>query len=257
MIKTVFGHILLIISIYCMMAANVLNAQTAKTAANATDSKGMKQGAWQKLGANGKMVYEGQFKDNIPQGVFNYYYEDGKLRTVLTYSLDGKKAVSVSYHPNGKKMAEGDYFETKKDGIWKYYSDLETLASEEFYQNGVAGGTWKLFYESGGILEECPYKNGAKDGRFRQFFTDGEVKSEIIFVKGKYEGKAIFYFPGGKPLMTGRFLDDLKEGLWTTYKESGDKESEIEYAAGVIIKEKYYDKAREAELKNDVTPIPE
>ena len=50
-------------------------------AQNVTDSKGMKQGEWRKLDANGKVIYEGQFKDNIPQGTFRYFYEDGKIRS--------------------------------------------------------------------------------------------------------------------------------------------------------------------------------
>ena len=55
----------------------------------------------------------------------------------------------------------------------------------------------------------------------------------------------------------GQFKDDLKTGLWISYKENGEKESEIEYTDGTISKEIYYDKALEQELKNDVKEIPE
>ena len=139
----------------------------------------------------------------------------------------------------------------------KDYNDLEAISSEEFYVKGTPTGVWKTYYDDGKLLEECPYKNGKKDGVCKQYFTDGTLKSEVNFQNGKYEGPAHFLLPGGKPLLTGQFKNDLKEGLWTAYKDNGDKESEITYFAGEISEEKFYDKAREEELHNEVKAIPE
>jgi antitoxin component YwqK of YwqJK toxin-antitoxin module len=226
-------------------------------AQNVTDSKGLKQGEWRKLNADGKLVYQGSFKDNIPEGTFTYFFEDGKVRSKLTYSENGKSAMGVNFHPNGKKMAEGEYVETKKNGLWKYYNDKEVLSAEEFYQKGVPAGLWKTYYDDGKLLEECPYQNGLKEGICRQYFTDQSLKSEVSFVKGKLDGPAVFYYPNGKPMLAGKSKNDLREGTWTAYKDNGEKENEIVYQAGVVMSEKYYDKAREAELKNDVKAIPE
>lgn len=223
---------------------------------NITDLKGFKQGKWQKTN-NGRLIYEGQFIDNLPQGVFKYYYEDGKLRSQLSYSNNGKIADAINFHPNGKKMAEGKYVETKKDGQWKYYNVLETLSAEEFYEKGSPVGVWKTYYDDGKLLEECTYVNGKKQGIVKQFFGDGTLKSEVSFTDGKLEGVARFLFPGGMPMLQGRFKDDLREGLWITYNENGDKVSEINYEAGNIMQEVYYDKAREIEAKEDVKEIQE
>jgi len=238
---------------------NILLILTAghTTAQNTTDSKGLKQGEWKKLDAKGHVIYEGQFKNNIPQGLFKYYYEDGKLRTELSYSEDGKSAKAVNYYPNGKKMAEGLYFETKKDGMWKYYNDLEILSMEEFYQKGIPVGVWKTYYDDGKLLEDCPYQNGLKQGVRKQYFSDGSIKSEVNYDKGKLEGTARYYYPNGKPMLIGQLHDDLKEGLWVAYKDNGEKENEITYIAGDPANEIYFDKAREAELKNEVKEIPE
>ncbi len=226
-------------------------------AQNVVDAKGFKQGEWRKTDAKGNIIYTGSFKDNIPQGLFKYYYEDGKVRSELTYSADGKMAIALNFYPTGKKMAEGIYIETKKDGLWKYYNDLEILSAEETYQKGSPNGVWKTYYDDGKLLEERPYKSGTKDGVCKQYFMDGKLKSEVNFINGKNEGFAKFYFTDGKPLLTGQFKNDLKTGLWISYKENGEKESEIEYVDGTISKEIYYDKALEQELKNDVKEIPE
>ena len=235
----------------------LLLSSTLLFSQNITDAKGLKQGEWRKLDAKGKVIYEGRFKDNIPQGLFKYYYEDGKIRSELTYSVGGKSATAVNFHPNGKKMAEGLYVETKKDGHWNYYNDLETLSAEEYYQKGTPTGIWKTYYDDGKLLEECPYDKGLKKGLCKQYFSDGSIKSELNFDKGKYEGVAKHYYPNGKPMLFGQFHNDLKEGKWTAFKDNGDKESEIEYSAGEVVNEIYYDKAREAELKNEVKAIPE
>jgi antitoxin component YwqK of YwqJK toxin-antitoxin module len=242
---------LLLIGLLISISSSALEAQ------NITDSKGQKQGEWRKLDAKGKVIYEGRFKDNIPQGVFIYFYEDGKIRSKLTYSEDGKTASAVNFYPNQKKMAEGRYVETKKDGQWNYYNDLEIISSTELYQKGIAVGTWKTYYDDGKLLEECPYQNGLKEGLCKQYFSDGKIKSEVNFAKGKYEGTARYYYPNGKPMLEGQLQNDLKEGVWTAYKENGDKESEIQYNEGEVVNEIYYDKAREEELKNDVKEIPE
>ena len=226
-------------------------------AQNVTDAKGLKQGEWQKKDAEGRLLYEGSFKDNVPQGVFKYYYETGKVRSQLTYAQDGKSATAINFHPNGKKMAEGMYVNTKKDGHWKYFNDLETPSADEYYDKGTSVGVWKTYYDDGKLLEECPYQNGLKHGVIKQYFTDGVIKSEVNFRNGKYEGKSTYYFHSGKPLLIGTLHDDMKEGLWITYKETGEKESEIEYTNGQIVNEKYYDKAKEEELKNDVKEIQE
>ena len=40
---------------------------------NNVDAKGYKQGIWTKTHDNGSVRYQGQFRDNIPYGIFNYY----------------------------------------------------------------------------------------------------------------------------------------------------------------------------------------
>jgi antitoxin component YwqK of YwqJK toxin-antitoxin module len=246
-----------ILKLFVLAGCFTLSTGIITQAQNVTDSKGLKQGAWKKSDAAGNLIYEGQFKDNIPQGTFLYYYEDGKVRSQLAYSADGKSASAVNFHPNGKKMAEGTYLETKKDGLWKYYNDLETLSSEETYTKGIPTGVWKTYFDDGKLLEECPYSKGKKDGECRQYFQDGSIKSVVNFKDGKYDGSARYFYPNGKPILEGQFVNDLREGLWTAYKDNGEKESEITYFEGSVSEEKYYDKAREEELNNEVKAIPE
>src|SRR4051812_44165611 len=94
-------------------------------AQNATDSKGLKQGAWKKLDEKtNKTIYEGTFKDGKPQGIFKYYYPHDTLKAIIDFKQDGKFSYARLFHPNGKMMAKGKYLgESVKDSVWIYYDE--------------------------------------------------------------------------------------------------------------------------------------
>jgi antitoxin component YwqK of YwqJK toxin-antitoxin module len=224
---------------------------------NTTDAKGRKQGNWSKSDENGNLIYNGTFKDNIPQGTFTYYYPNGKVRSILEYSTNGKSAKAVNYHPNGKKMAEGLYVETKKDGMWKYFNDLEIISAEENYKTGVPEGVWKTYYDQGQLLEEVSYLAGKKEGKSTQYFMEGKPKAESNYHNNLLNGSIVYWSLDGKELLTGTYHNDLKDGLWTIFKPDGTKECETLYSEGTVMNETYFDKKREAELNSDVPAIPE
>ncbi len=221
---------------------------------NVTDAKGFKQGKWQKKGEKGNIVYEGNFMDNRPVGEFKYYYEEGMLESVVNY-LDNANTKAVMYHKTGKKLAEGSYKNKKKDGLWKYYNKDGSLLSEEYYAMGVAKGVWKKYFENGKLYEECVYVNGNKQGVLKQYFENGKTKALVSFDKGMMTGEATFYFLNGNILQRGFYKNDVKDGVWISMKENGDKVSEIEYNNGKVIREVYYDKTREQEVKEEPKPI--
>ena len=54
-----------------------LNAQ------NTVDAKGRKQGRWSKTYADGKLKYEGEFKDDCEVGDFKYYKRKSAIRVIV------------------------------------------------------------------------------------------------------------------------------------------------------------------------------
>ena len=225
------------------------------SAENQTDSKGRKQGLWKKKDADGILLYEGHFRDDLPVGEFIYYYPDGKLRSTLNHLPDGKTAQNVSYYPNGKKMAEGIYLEKQKEGPWKYNNDAGSLASEELYEAGIPVGCWKVYYDGLKLMEEVCYTDGKKEGAWKQYFLSGSLKAEAKYSKGQLQGEAAFYYPDGSLMARGSYQDDVRTGTWVNFKQNGQKESEFEFENGNLIRETFYDKAREKELRQDVQKI--
>ena len=63
------------ISIFLVFSFSV-NAQNL----NQIDNNGQKQGLWKKSYENGNLRYKGQFNNDIPIGIFYYYYKSGELQ---------------------------------------------------------------------------------------------------------------------------------------------------------------------------------
>ena len=110
----------------------------------------MKQGPWCKRDQGGVRIYEGRFAIMFRlafSGVL--LFPDGKLKTVLTFSLpseNGHKARSVSYYKNGHMMARGNYLDEKKDSTWQFFGEFDgALLLEENYTAGVRNGVSRTF----------------------------------------------------------------------------------------------------------------
>jgi antitoxin component YwqK of YwqJK toxin-antitoxin module len=212
----------------------VVSGTMASAQLNMTDATGKRQGPWVKKYPNGNILYQGTFKDDKPVGEFKRFYDDGKVKDVLTYDIAGNTATAVFYHPNGKKAAEGTYVSQKKEGTWKYYSALTDgyIISEENYVADKHEGISKKYYNSGTIAEIIQYHDGLKDGDWIQYYVDGKTCLKATYLKGMLEGTFLLYFPEGNLQFEGAYLADKRNGSWKAYNEDGSLKSEIEYIAG-------------------------
>src|SRR5688572_20924382 len=72
--------------------------------------------------ATNKLVYEGEFKNDVPVGKFKYYYPNDSVRAIMHFRTGGKVAYAWLFHMSGKRMAEGKYINREtKDSVWTYY----------------------------------------------------------------------------------------------------------------------------------------
>jgi antitoxin component YwqK of YwqJK toxin-antitoxin module len=203
---------------------------------NVTDSLGRKQGYWKKYSKD-TLKYEGQFKDDIPVGEFKYYFFDGKVKALTTYSENGKVAKTIMYHRDGKKNGEGTYIDKKKDGLWVYYGINGMKISEENYTKGIKTGVWKYYYENGRINKIENYRNDHKNGEYMEFYPDSLLKTKGNYVNDKLNGVVQFYGLAGNVVLTGKYAEDKKEGEWMFFNDLGQGERKLTYKNSFLLKE--------------------
>ncbi len=201
---------------------------TLSQAQTVTDAAGKKQGYWKKKDEKtNKLIYEGLFKDNIPQGKFKYYSPNDSVKAIMVFKNDGKVAYSIMYHPTGKKMAIGKYIGEDKDSLWTYFDEKGILISTENFTSGKKNGKTTVYLPDGMISEERYYKMGLQNGQFKQYFDKTHVKGEGTYVNDQLEGKNAYYFPNGVEAAVGYYKNGQKNGPWI-YKESNGKIKEKE-----------------------------
>lgn len=209
-------------------------AQPQAEKINQTDSKGLKQGIWKGFHPNGHLKYQGNYKNNLPYGEFKYYFDTDTLKAVLKYLPDGKTAQAVMYAENGKKIAEGQFLDKKRNGLWIFYSEYTgKLTTEETYNNDVKNGLSKTYYEDGKMYAETSYLNNKKNGLEKLYFPNGTLKQQTNYQNDIPTGRYKLFYENGKLEITGEYDNyGNKVGIWFSYDQNGVIKDQIKYEKG-------------------------
>lgn len=210
------------------------------TQINLTDTKGQKQGPWQKNYAKSEVLqYKGQFRDDKPYGIFTYYYPSGQIKATIEHHSDGHHSRAFFYFENKMLMTEGFYFDQKKDSTWVNYNDEGLVVGIETFKNDKLNGKKIIYYLDGQVeteklnpLSVANYKNDTLIGEYKEFFSTGKLK-----LQGKYEnGKAIGdwkeYYPNGSIMKVSKYKADKLHGWTTTYTKDGEQNGKFMYQFG-------------------------
>lgn len=210
--------------------------------AQTTDANGKKQGYWKKKDEKtNRLVYEGEFKDNIPVGKFRYYYPNDSVRAIMDFKQDGKVAYAKMFHMNGVRMGIGKYIGEVKDSVWTYYDESGKLLSKDHYVNGKKDGISYVYLPDGKLAEERNYKMDLQHGPFKQYLDGKKLRGQGSYVNGLQDGKATYYYPNGVEVATGFYKNGNKIGPWIYKEESGKiKEREL-YKDGKLMSKKETD----------------
>ena len=200
-------------------------------------------------------IYEGEVKEEGPNGFGIYYFENGQI-----FQGEWKNNKREGYGillDNDKLIYQGEYKNNLKDGIGKEKIALGEYEGE--YKNDKMEGYGIFHFNNLVELEECEdinnfygysikyegeWKNNNIDGYGIMYFSsgsfyNGEWKNGsfhgfgIIYIKdkeyyigqheyGNYEGYGIIYYYESKIKIKGIFKDGVLEGYGIRYDSNGD-----------------------------------
>ena len=100
---------------------------------------------------------------------------------------------------------------------------------------GRRPGIWTKTDTAGHKVYEGRFLNGKPTGEFRYFYPSGKVKAvSKVSHNGRY-ADAVSYYPNGKKMAEGRYIDEKKDSLWTFYGElDGAMASQDMYRQGKL-----------------------
>jgi antitoxin component YwqK of YwqJK toxin-antitoxin module len=227
---------------------------------NRTDAAGKKQGVWRTFHENGRVSSEALYKDDVLNGSFKEYDENGTVKVYLQYSngnlvvqndtaeLDVE--VRTRLNDAGNVIYSGTYRKDVPVGIHRSYDDNGKVIDAVIYDNdglklgsgiltneGKKEGAWKYFWPDGSIKSSGSYTNNQENGKWRYLFRNGREEQEGLFKNGKFEGLWQWYYENGNLKREDEYFSGKEEGSYTEYDSVGN----------IIAKGSYFDGMKEGE----------
>ena len=195
--------------------------QSAKLFSNGKFKGGNKIGIWETYFNNGKISIIAHYDEGVLVSEFKSYAENGKLQFFGNYENGKQVGVWRTYHENGKMQTFGELTEGRQTGIWKIFFDNGQLASEGLYIDSLKVGEWKTYYEDGKIESIKNYEANDEEGECKYYYSNGQLKSIGSFMYGQLVGEWIFYFESGKLKALFNYKEGLLDGEWKEFYENG------------------------------------
>jgi hypothetical protein len=151
---------------------------------------------------DGRLYYEGGFKENDFEGTGTYYYADGG-KYVGEFNASKITGKGKSYDKDGFLFYEGEFKDGKIQGRGTiYYTDGFKYSGE--LSDGISTGSGSLYSKDGKLLYDGQWKDNNFDGQGTIYFTDGSKYSGAI-VSGKPNGMGKAYNMEGTFIYEGEF----------------------------------------------------
>lgn len=222
---------------------------------NRRDQNQQRQGKWYTFYPSGAIMQEGTYRNDLKNGFFKDYAENGDLIRISKYIDDviQPEAEEVQKHekvnefyPDGKIRAVSMYRNGTLDGVRQEYDTSGTIVRSTIYQNGfltgegifteegIREGFWKEYYPGGALRSEGSYEGGNQTGVWKYYHTDGRIEQEGKYnKKGQPEGTWKWYFETGELKREEQYRNGLRDGMLTEYDENGKILEEGEFVDGL------------------------
>lgn len=79
---------------------------------------------------------------------------------------------------------------------------------------GKKQGLWIKYYPNGNILYEAHFRDDTPVGEFKRYYEDKTMKSLLVFNENGTEASATLFYRNGFTASRGRYVNQMKEGLW-------------------------------------------
>jgi antitoxin component YwqK of YwqJK toxin-antitoxin module len=199
---------------------------------------GLKHGTFQTLDSTGNIIFSRLYLNDIMQAEGKY---DSLNREIGEWKY---------YFPNGKVRCVGSYSNGKKNGDWKYYFENGRVEQLGKYDNNFISGKWLWYYSNGIVLREESYRKGKLDGHYVENDSLGVVVLEGDYGDGLKQGK--WYRSINDHKEEGEYVDDERNGLWVFTHSNGIKMFEGKFELGAPVgKHEYFYSNGKNEMKGE------
>ncbi len=183
--------------------------------ASCHDGVEVKKDYWE----NGKVKSELSYVDGELDGPCRWYMANGKLQMEVEYRHNKMNGLTRRWYENGNLMEESWYRDGVQDSVFRGYSLKGLLVEEGYYADGKLNGDYRRWYENGQVFQEGRYADDMMDGSWLIFYADGNLAAKADFDKGT--GVQTSYEQSGYQCLVTHYVDNVKHGREVYYNPDG------------------------------------
>lgn len=105
---------------------------------------------------------------------------------------------SEKFNKNGKRIERLGFYNGKREGVAKTWSQNGALRVESYYSQNKLVGVYKSWWENGVLSLKVNYSNGLKQGEEKQWFPNGELSKLRQLIDGREDGLQKAWLANGK-----------------------------------------------------------
>ena len=169
----------------------------------------------------------GLFENNMYQGKWKFYYEDGEtIKQIVEYVNDTLHGIREDYWVNGNLKSTVNIIKGKHNGESLHYYENGNLQEKNFLKDGELHGSMVKYYKNKNIESERKYWNGELIDSCKSYYDNGQLRLLQYFdldtITMQKSGTQINYYPSGKVEAEITYKDNVAK--LKRYYESGELE---------------------------------
>ena len=196
-------------------------------------SKGIANGVWTLRTSSGD-VQQVPLVEGKKQGEMMWRDGNGKLLYIINYKDDIPDGLYQRYNDSGKMVYQAHYHQQKLHGREiEYYDDGVTLRADRGYRNGELDGENRYYFPNGKPHSISTFDQGREVGLMQEFTAAGVKiveRNSCITPPGGRCGKQQTFNPDGTPLTDNDYLFGRQQ-THNSWYASGQREEETRIGA--------------------------
>lgn len=134
---------------------------------------------------NGALYARLQFADGIYDGLQQYFYQDGKSKTIEHYQLGVLEGEVILYWPNGALKRRCFFAQGKREGPEQMWNLAGILLDEGHFSEGKPIGAHRRWAANGQLIEEMTYLDSFRFNLL-QWDEQGMLRTEALWLSEQH-----------------------------------------------------------------------
>jgi antitoxin component YwqK of YwqJK toxin-antitoxin module/peroxiredoxin len=214
----------------CAVIANELDSFFENEEREGQLKDGLQEGEWNYRHPDGTPKARGMYEKDRQIGPWTYWYANGNVEWSGEFNDGRLDGPTFFGRENGKRQAVGTFVGGLEEDLWTYFDESGELHCRGDWKAGQPELRW-AYYDGGDVVAEGYRRNGEQVGPWRFYAADGTVTERRLALP---EGVAIVHetWSDGAPRREGFLENGVQEGRWVTWHTNGARRATGDFENG-------------------------